>query len=37
MKDGLSEAEAREKARKIAAAQGVTDAILGTPKRHNPN
>jgi hypothetical protein len=37
MKDGLSEAEAREKARTVAAAQGVTDAILGTPKHHNPN
>jgi hypothetical protein len=37
LKDGLSEAEAREKARQIAAAQGVTEAILGAPKHHNPN
>jgi hypothetical protein len=37
MLDGLSEIEAREKARRVAEKQGVTEKILGVPKRHNPN
>ncbi|HXT37095.1 MAG TPA: hypothetical protein VN837_16090, partial [Chloroflexota bacterium] len=37
MADGLSELEAREKARRVAERHGVTEKILGVPKRHSPN
>ncbi|HVA90820.1 MAG TPA: hypothetical protein VNL71_13375 [Chloroflexota bacterium] len=37
MEDGLSEIEAREKARKVAEKHGVTEKILGAPRRHMPN
>ncbi|HVC81737.1 MAG TPA: hypothetical protein VNL35_14690 [Chloroflexota bacterium] len=37
MEDGLSELEAREKARRVAERHGVTEKILGVPKRHSPN
>jgi hypothetical protein len=37
LEDGLSELEAREKARRVAEKQGVTEKILGVPRHHMPN